>query len=248
MQTLGCLNLALRRYRSFTDQKKFKLSMNTNKLDSLISRGLSLSELSMMANNMFGKIFFMEYAVNLLYATFGAYFSTSIIYVYDSELGRINQLILILSMFNIAQAVFSTYRVHLMQNQGQKMCDQFYAIKKNLEDVCVTSSKNLDSEDAKKLDVLISRFAETSPIRPCGVFDMNAANFVSIGGIILTYLVVLLQFKFSAEKDENRFSLNFEDMPALLGNSTLDEFMAFLDNNDRTLTDWRFFLSNKTSD
>ena len=77
---------------------------------------------------------------------------------------------------------------------------------------------------------------------------MNTANFVSIGGIILTYLIVLLQFKFSAEKDQNRFSLNVEDMPSLLGNSTLEEFLAFLDNNDRTLTDWRYFLSNNTSD
>ena len=85
-------------------------------------------------------------------------------------------------------------------------------------------------------------------IRPCGVFDMNTANFVSIGGIILTYLIVLLQFKFSAEKDQNRFSLNVEDMPSLLGNSTLDEFLTFLDNNDRTLTDWRYFLSNNTYD
>ena len=158
MQTLGCLNLALRRYGDITNQKEFMW-------DSLISRGLSLSELSMMANNMFGKIFFMEYAISLLYATFGAYFSTSIIYLYDSELGRINQLILILSLFNIAQAVFSVYRVHLMQDQGQKMCDQFYRIKKNLENICVSSSKKLDTDNAKKLDVLMSRFGETSPIR-----------------------------------------------------------------------------------
>ena len=293
MQTLGCLNLALRRYTDFTNHKSFTV----NKWDSLISRGFSLSELSMMANDMFGEILFMEYAVNLMYATFGAYFATSIVNVYDSELGRINQPILILSLFNIAQAVFSIYRVYLMQNQGQKMCDQFYAIKKNLEDICVRSSKNLASDDSKKLDVLVSRFGETSPIRdisvyfenesvhgqnyllsssefpsgqtadlhnkyegefynsskqrhlirPCGVFDMNTANFVSIGGIILTYLIVLLQFKFSAEKDENRFNLNVEDMPSLLGNCTLDEFFAFMDDNDRTLTDWRLFRSNKTS-
>ena len=165
MQTLGCLNLALERYRDFTNQKEFDSEGNERKWHSLISRGLTLSELSMRANSMFGKIFFMEYAVNILYATFGAYFSTSIIYVYDSESGRTNQLILILSMFNIAQAVFSTYRVHLMQSQGQKMCDQFQAIKKNLEDVCVNCSKNLDADNAKRLDVLISRFGETSPIR-----------------------------------------------------------------------------------
>ena len=80
---------------------------------------------------------------------------------------------------------------------------------------------------------------------------MNSANFVSVGGIILTYLIVLLQFKFGAdEKGGNRFNLNLEDMPSLLGNRNLDDFFAFMnDDNDRTLTDWRLFLgSNNTSD
>ena len=48
--------------------------------------------------------------------------------------------------------------------------------------------------------VLIARYSATttSPMRPCDVFNMNAANFVAIGGIILTYIIVLLQFKHSS--------------------------------------------------
>ena len=41
-------------------------------------------------------------------------------------------------------------------------------------------------------------------------------------------------------------SLNVEDMPSLLGNGTLEQFLAFMDNSEMTLTDWRYFLGNTT--
>ena len=68
---------------------------------------------------------------------------------------------------------------------------------------------------------------------------MNTANFVSIGGMILTYMIVLLQFKLGAEADDDkRFHFNVEDMPGLLGNKTLADFLAFADNKNATLAEW----------
>ena len=82
--------------------------------------------------------------------------------------------------------------------------------------------------------------------RPCGVFNMNRANFVSIGGIILTYMIVLLQFRLGAEDLDGRFHFNIEDMPGLLCNKTVEDFLSFADNTNATLADWHFMCQNGT--
>lgn len=240
MQSLGCLSLALIRYEFVTKLKELK-GLDKNKLKTMISRGFSLYDLAKKANSAFGGIILTEYAVTLFYATFGIYFSTIIINIYDNKMGRLNQLVLILSIMNITLVVFSIYRVYLMQDKGQKLCDHFSAIKENLEDISMHFANKLEDEEARQLDVLISRFSSTDPpIRPCDVFNMNTTSFVSIGGIILTYLIVLLQFKVGADDDGNRFNLNIEDMPNLLGNRTLDEFISFAESgNNATLADWQ---------
>ena len=76
---------------------------------------------------------------------------------------------------------------------------------------------------------------------------MNTANFVSIGGMILTYMIVLLQFKLGAEADDDkRFHFNVEDMPGLLGNGTLQDFLSFAANKNATLADWHSLRRNGT--
>ena len=83
--------------------------------------------------------------------------------------------------------------------------------------------------------------------RPCGVFNMNRANFVSIGGIVLTYMIVLLQFRIGAEDNDRRFHFNIEDMPGLLCfNKTVEDFLSFADNTNATLADWQLMCQNGT--
>ena len=47
-------------------------------------------------------IILIAYAVAIFLASFGIYFSFSVFNVYDSDKGRINELVLILSMCNVA--------------------------------------------------------------------------------------------------------------------------------------------------
>ena len=245
LQGIGCLSMALVRYKAVTRPKDARGTQVSN----IISTGFSLHDLARKANSAFGGIIMTEYAVTLFYSTFGIYFSTIIIEIYDDKLGRINQLVLILGMVNITLVVFSIYRVYLMQAMGQELCNHFSAITENLEDLSINFAKRVEDKEVRQLEVLIARFsAPSSPIRPCDVFNMNTANFVSIGRIILTYLIVLLQFKISSKEGGSRFNLNIEDMPDLLGNRSLDDFIAFVKaGGNRTLTDWQLFRNQAYS-
>ena len=44
-------------------------------------------------------------------------------------------------------------------------------------------------------DELLGVFSNPAPIRPCDTFNLNHSSTLSINNTVLTYLVILLQFK-----------------------------------------------------
>ena len=59
--------------------------------------------------------------------------------------------------------------------------------------------KRLTAEETLEVDTLVDwlSFSSRAPIRPMDVFDMNYSSGASIMGLILTYMIILLQFKVS---------------------------------------------------
>ena len=53
----------------------------------------------------------------------------------------------------------------------------------------------IEERQRRELALLIDRFSLPSPIRPHDMFDLNRASNLGINNTILTYLVILLQFK-----------------------------------------------------
>ena len=234
MQCLSCLEIALAKFDHLTKKKYMICAIggaDDLSNENIISKGLCLHDLVKRANNMFGGILLYQYGHSLFFATFGIYFSTTILKVYIEEINWINEMVLMFSLANIIMVIFKIYKIYMMQAKGQVLCNHFASIKDNLENISLVFARNLDFEDERKLRVLISRFSTTSsPIRPCDVFDMNTASFVSISGIILTYLIVLLQFKLSVNTYENPTNVTLSDLPSLLENMTIADLEALVQN------------------
>ena len=53
----------------------------------------------------------------------------------------------------------------------------------------------IEDRQRRELDLLIDRFSCPCPIRPLDMFDLNRACLLGLNNTILTYLVILLQFK-----------------------------------------------------
>ena len=96
-----------------------------NNISSTISRGLSLTELVALANNMFGSLIVAEYGFNFWSATLGTYLSFTLIDVYDAELGRINELVLLFGSGMAIMSLFSMFRIYIMQAKGQDISNRF---------------------------------------------------------------------------------------------------------------------------
>ena len=108
-QTIGCLNLALSRFKIIKSQKS--KADDKRKLIPMVSRGFALCDLVSKGNHIFGGIILTAYAVAIFLASFGIYFSFSVFNVYDSDMGRINELVLILSVGMVTMVAFCIYRV-----------------------------------------------------------------------------------------------------------------------------------------
>ena len=185
---------------------------------------------------MFGGLILAEYGLNLFYTTFGIYFSTTIIDVYNTDLGCVDKLVLFFASFSIMLVILSISRIYILQARGQHLSNKYARIRQNLENILITFADKLERKEERQLEVLISHFsATTSPIRPCDVFNMDTANFVSVGGLIITYLIVLLQFKLGDSNDTMNMTL--ADVPKFLGNRTVTELLDFLRNNNNTYVD-----------
>ena len=231
LQCIGCWDRALYQYEQIT--LKWNQSPE-NKVACLISRGFPFIELNQIVNNMFGGLILAEYGLNLFYTTFGIYFSTTIIDVYNTDLGCVDKLVLFFASFSIMLVILSISRIYILQARGQRLSNKYARIRQNLENILITFADKLERKEERQLEVLISHFsATTSPIRPCDVFNMDTANFVSVGGLIITYLIVLLQFKLGDSNDTMNMTL--ADVPKFLGNRTVTELLDLMRNNNATI-------------
>ena len=77
------------------------------------------------------------------------------------------------------------------------MANEFKSIKEKQEDLLVEEANHMTPQERAGMRVLISRFDNPSPFRPMDVFDMNFGSAASVAGLILTYVIVLMQFKMS---------------------------------------------------
>ena len=233
LQCIGCWDRALYQYEQIT----FKLKQGyKNNVVCIISRGLHFIELNQIVNNVFGGFILAEYGLNLFYTTFGIYFSTTIIKVYNTELGCIDKLVLFFASYSIMLVILSVSRIYILQAKGQCLSNKYARIRQNLEHISINFADKLERKEEKQLEVLISHFsAPSSPVRPCDVFNMDAANFVSVGGLIITYLIVLLQFKLGDSNDRSGLNMTLADVPKFLGNRTVTELLELLRNKNGTL-------------
>ena len=79
------------------------------------------------------------------------------------------------------------------QASQQDLAEAFARNRRSLGQLQVRDG--IEERQRRELALLIERFSLPSPIRPLDMFDLNRASLLGINNTILTYLVILLQFK-----------------------------------------------------
>ena len=94
------------------------------------------------------------------------------------------------SLWNGMFSILFVSRLMGYHSIGQKMANHYSQIKTNLQNALL-----FELSSKTHLEVAIERFSRAAPIRPMDVFDLNLASGASILGLLVTYLIVLFQFK-----------------------------------------------------
>ncbi len=85
---------------------------------------------------------------------------------------------------------------------GQRANDLYRAVRKNLQDLKIRfATQTLPVETEVELDTLVDRFETSGPIAPKNVFEMNYSSSAALVSTIVTYLIVLIEFKSSYQID-----------------------------------------------
>ncbi len=166
-----------------------------------------------VTGDMLGKLASTLYCLHLIFTCCSLFFATSILTIVRH--GNFELVPCLLSITNVITVVCNLIILYSMVRTGQvreqrsnlsqfltrfgtalkDLADIFRSIKEKLEDRLVDEANQISASERTGLQVLISRYGNPSPFRPADVFDMNFASAASVGGLILTYVIVLMQFK-----------------------------------------------------
>ena len=67
--------------------------------------------------------------------------------------------------------------------------------RRNLLDLIYTHGDKMSAKEKCQIDALSTIFSNEGPIRPKNVFNLNFASLASTGGLLITYFIVLVQFR-----------------------------------------------------
>ena len=99
-------------------------------------------------------------------------------------------------------------------------------IRDRLDEIKMSEATTMSVEEKVHLDVLIAKFSRCSyigPIMPLNIFNLNLRTAASMAGLALTYMLVLLKFRFG-DSSKN-------DQVNLINNATLQYLINTLKNN-----------------
>ena len=140
----------------------------------------------------FGGLLYTEIAVNAILETVGVFFGCLMFTSYKN--GSFNSTVFLVGLYFGTIGIISLARLAFLVNNGQYLTNKVAKIKRFLREVKM--EMELDNKDQLKLDHILDTWNRPAAIRPMDTFDLSNSTMLSFSGVLTTYVVILLQFKF----------------------------------------------------
>lgn len=190
--SLRAIHLALSKY-----EDRLKQVTNTGQVAKAIEAGFQLEKTVRHANDVFAGFLLVEYAITAMVQICCLYFSVGLVEA------LIEQHFMPTEILFASQAVFcvvvsTMVRADLVFS-GNKIAAIYGSIRRSLQDILSKACRNQDLSETTKadLDILLERYTNEAPISPFGAFNVTISSGLNLDGIIITYIIVLLQFRLS---------------------------------------------------
>ena len=163
--------------------------LDENALSEMVDIGFTLLDLVRQVNDLFGKVFALDYTSIMIMNIVGVFNSLTIF----TALSEQEPELIYLSFSGIFIVILNMIKLYSYTCIGQALSKAYSNTNEGLDKVLLL--EGIGVQQRREIEFLVNRFSTTSPIRPLDMFDMNSANFAVMHNIMLTYVVILMQFK-----------------------------------------------------
>jgi hypothetical protein len=180
---------------NFINTMKEKSKLKRDR-ENMLATGFDIFDLLYEFEESFGVYLFIEVGYCIAYLVIGIFFSFGIAGALSTEKGWLNSR-LFMAANHICCTIISLIKILLLLSHGQKLTIYMKKTKKMLETVYMENMEYFDESTTARMNILIDNFATISPIRPLDSFNLNWSTGIAACGVLMTYIVVLLQFRIS---------------------------------------------------
>lgn len=161
-----------------------------SEMTSVLNDGVKIVKALSGFESTFGGLLVVEAALCLLIEIFGFYFGTMI----SNFVTNANLLLIFIGFTFVLVGIQGFLRFFILTRNGQYLTNAMTKCQSNL-DLLNIQSKILNSGQEKQMTCIMTRFSHPAAWRPYDLFDLGHAASLTVHSVIVTYLVVLIQFK-----------------------------------------------------
>ncbi len=160
-------------------------------LRQVLKKGEAILHLLESANESFGTLIFNECALSLVLSTLSSYVALSA--TMDILVAPNKMCASFMLASQVMIAVLSSYRIYFIIMRGQGVTDEIASVVKALRTLSL--QEHINDNESRRVSTLKEEFTEFGSMKPEKMYSLNAPVALSALSAVITYLVVLLQFK-----------------------------------------------------
>lgn len=159
----------------------------------VIENGLQLHNLLRQMEEVFGRVILLDLIFTSILVVSTLFFSicSGVLMIRDDA----NWIFVWLSLYLIGTCGPQAMRIFTYLHSGQTLTEVMYECRGDIKAMFANKQLELPEDQKFRLSLLLERFGVSAAIRPYDIFDLTFSFGMSLLGMILTYLIILLQFR-----------------------------------------------------
>ncbi len=137
----------------------------------------------------------VEIVLSIWNVTVGLFFTIGLVSGYVQQ-DHYLSIIPLTAAFQFCTSSFCIMKLHLLFGSGQKLVNVTKNFRERLDQRFSDEIHRLSKNEVSRIESLLWTLRTQSPIRPYDLFDLRFSSGLTTTGVLITYVVIMLQFKF----------------------------------------------------
>ena len=163
--------------------------INMNTMSEITDNCFTLLDLVKQANTIYGKVLVVDFMSVMIMNVVGVFTSLAL----PTAMNNSSIAHICLCITGIFFVVLNMIKLYSYTRIGQALSEVYFETQDGIDKLLLLDGISI--QHRRELEFLVKRFSVRAPIRPMDMFDMNSANFAVLSNIMMTYVIILMQFK-----------------------------------------------------